>query len=264
VTAVRGAVGILVCFLALAGCASGRGWMPWARSDARAGDSKPATVVELPAATPPVEAPPPGRLRTEEEVSRLASEMGELQNALAKLVASSRRQDAEIQAIHRRLGELAARGREGGAPAPPGFAPSPAEPGPSPGTSSAATPADDLFQTAMAKLRAGDRDAATLLFYEVIANYPTHPLRESAQLQVGDLFLGQKDYRGALAEFESLLAAAPRNPKAPEVLVKIGLCRRALGDETRARRVWERVRKEYPGSPAARQAQALLRGSPRR
>jgi TolA-binding protein len=76
---------------------------------------------------------------------------------------------------------------------------------------------------------------------------------------VADIFYTQKDYRGALAEFEALLAALPKGAKAPDTLLKIGLCQRALGDGARARRTWERVVREFPSSVAARQARVLLR-----
>jgi len=71
---------------------------------------------------------------------------------------------------------------------------------------------------------------------------------------------GRKDYRGALAEFEALLTAAPAGAQTSDALLKIGLCQRALGDREEARRTWERVVREFPESVAARQARVLLRG----
>jgi TolA-binding protein len=122
-------------------------------------------------------------------------------------------------------------------------------------------PADDLYRTGTAKFRAGELDAAVLVFYELILNHPMHPLRERAQFQVADIVYAQKDFRAALIEFEGLAAAVPNGAKTPDTLLKIGLCHRELGDETRARAAWERVTREYPGSAAARQAQTLLRSS---
>jgi TolA-binding protein len=76
---------------------------------------------------------------------------------------------------------------------------------------------------------------------------------------VGDAFFKQKDWRGAQAELEALLAAVPRGEKVPDALLKIGLCQKELGDGARAKRTWERVVREHPTSTAARQARALLR-----
>lgn len=207
---------------------------------------------------------PDGRLV--EQVTRIAAELSELQNAVARLIATSRDQEGQLQALHRRVSELAAVSRDGVGSTPRGFAPSPkpagptAEPSGEGASSPTATGPQELYQTGLAKFRAGELDAAVLLFYELIANYPTHPLRESAQVLVGDVFYAQKDLRGALAEFEGLLAARPTGPKAPDALLKLGLCQRGLGDEAGAQKTWERLMKEHPNTPAARQARVLLRG----
>lgn len=225
--------------------------------------------VEVPQAAPrAIEAPQPSVAsdsRLVGQMTRIAAELSELQNAVARLIATSRDQEGQLQALHRRVSELAAQSRDGVGSIPRGFAPSPRTPRPpetsAPGgpTPTAATP-NDLYQAGLAKFRAGDLDAAVLIFYELIANHPTHPLRESAQFLVGDIFYAQKDLRAALAEFEGLLAAVPNGAKAPDALVKIGLCQRGLGDEAGALKTWERVLKEFPKTTAARQARVLLRG----
>jgi len=126
------------------------------------------------------------------------------------------------------------------------------------------TAAEDLYQAGLSKFRAGELDAAVLIFYDLITSYPRHPLRESSQFLVADIFLSQKDLRSALSEFEELLAAVPDGAKTAETLLKIGQCQRGLGDETSARKAWERLIKEYPNSLAARQARVLLSGPGRR
>src|SRR2546422_2513911 len=45
----------------------------------------------------------------------------------------------------------------------------------------------------------------------------------------------------------------------PEALVKIGLCHLSLRDRNRARQMWQRVVRDYPGSEPARMAASLLR-----
>jgi tol-pal system protein YbgF len=214
------------------------------------------------AATANTRAADPGRLN--EQVARIAGELTELQNAVAKLIAMSRQQDDQLTYLRRRLEELesANRGRQPGAPS--GFAPAtPGAPGP-PGSppllgSATTTPAADLYRRGVEQLKAKATDAAILTFYDLIATYPESPLRESAQYLVADAYYNQKDWRGALAEFEALIAAVPRGEKVPDALLKIGLCQKELGDATRARRTWERVVREHPSSAAARQARALLR-----
>lgn len=208
-----------------------------------------------------------------EQVARISSELAELQNAVAKLIVTSRQQDDQLTYLRRRVEELESPNRGRLPAAPSGFAPSPpAAPSPltplsapAPPTapprlgSATTTPAADLYRSGVEQLRAKANDAAILTFYDLIATYPDSPLRESAQYLVGDIYYKQKDWRGALAEFEALVAAVPRGEKAPEALLKIGLCQRDLGDGARAKRTWDRLVREHPQSAAARQARVLLR-----
>jgi tol-pal system protein YbgF len=213
--------------------------------------------------------------RLSEQVSRIAGELSELQNAVAKLIASSRLQEDQLTYLRRRVEELESlnRGRlpaapsgfapsaPGGVapPAPGGFAPPAPSPGPTPLASATTTPVAELYRAGTEKLQAKNFDAAVLSFYDLIVTYPNHPLREGAQFLVADIFYMQKDFRSALAEFEALIAAVPRGERVPDALLKIGQCQKSLGDAARAKRTWERVVKDHPASVAAREARVLLR-----
>jgi tol-pal system protein YbgF len=213
--------------------------------------------------------------RLNEHVSRIAGELSELQNAVAKLIASSRQQEDQLTFLRRRVEELESlnRGRLPAAPsgfapsapggvaplAPGGVAPPAPSPGPTPLASATTTPAAELYRAGTENLQAKNFDAAVLSFYDLIVTYPNHPLREGAQFLVADIFYTQKDFRSALAEFEALIAAVPRGERVPDALLKIGQCQKSLGDAPRAKRTWERVVKDHPASVAARQARVLLR-----
>jgi tol-pal system protein YbgF len=236
---------------------------------------KPEATVDgprpAPAAPPAVPAPVSEPPRLTEHVARIAGELSELQNALAKLIASSRHQEDQLTFLRRRVEELEGQARGRLPAAPSGFAPAPPTapaapvaapapvPRPAPLASATTTPAADLYRDGATKLRAKELDAAVLTFYDLIVTYPDDPLRESAQFLVADMFYSQRDLKGALAEFEALIEAVPRGEKVPDALLKIGLCHKGLGDAARARRSWERVVKEHPTSAAARQARVLLR-----
>jgi tol-pal system protein YbgF len=194
--------------------------------------------------------------RLNEHVSRIAGELSELQNAVAKLIASSRQQEDQLTFLRRRVEELESLNRGRLPAAPSGFAPSP---GPTPLASATTTPAAELYRAGTENLQAKNFDAAVLSFYDLIVTYPNHPLREGAQFLVADIFYTQKDFRSALAEFEALIATVPRGERVPDALLKIGQCQKSLGDAARAKRTWERVVKDHPASVAARQARVLLR-----
>jgi len=250
-------VGVAAVVLAVAGCAE---------------VGKQPAAAESPRSAPPAAASQPAATANDsrsanDQVARIASELAELQNAVAKLIATSRQQDDQLNYLRRRMDELESPNRGRLPAAPSGFAPSappapaaPGAPAPPPLLSSATTtPAAELYRTGVEQLRAKSNDAAILTFYDLIATYPESPLRESAQFLVADIYYQQKDWRGALAEFEALVAAVPRGEKVPDALLKIGLCQRDLGDGARAKRTWERVARDHPQSAAARQARALLR-----
>ena len=258
----------------------------------------PPAAARVPAPPVPAPAPAPEPPRQADTLARIASELVELQNAVAKLMMSTRQHDEQMLFLQRRLTELESQARRGGpvapvppsvsmpmpsplppapvtagsipaspsaapAPNPPALAratPSPGLNAPPPGVAPPASAAEELYRAGLEKYQAGDLDGAVVTLYEVVANFPTDPAREASQLLVGEIFLAQKDYRGAIAEFEGLISAAPRGIRVPDALLKIGLAQRSLGEEGRARRSWERLVKDYPTSAAARQARTLLKG----
>jgi TolA-binding protein len=276
----------------------------------RAADRTPPPATSGPA---PAVAATPEPPRQADQLARVASELVELQNAVAKLMMNARQHDEQLLFLQRRLAELEGQARARGS-APPGFAPSAAvpaplppppaapmpplpppaalptapppplpraaQPAPPPPTSAAVvarppapapsrpappapspTGADTLYQAGLEKYESGDLDGAVVTLYDVVVNYPGDPARERAQFLVADIFLSQKDYRGAVAEFESLIAAVPSGTRIPDAFLKLGMAQRALGDEARARRSWERLVKDHPNSAAARQARTLLRAA---
>jgi len=281
-------LGLVVVSLVLAGCGAFRhrpttaeaSRSPAGEAGRSAAPAAPAAPTGPPAPTGPAAptapaTPEPPKLA--EQLTRVASELSELQNAVAKLLVASRQQEDQLLFLQRRVGELEAQNKSRAPSVPSGFAPPapmpaptlpsgfiPQAPMPVPAVpqprSATTTPAEDLYRMGVEKLRAKELDAAVLVLYDLIGAYPDHPLRESAQFLVADILFQQKDYRGALADFEALIGAVPGGANVPDALLKIGLCQRGLGDGALAKQTWERLVREYPGSVAARQARVLLRG----
>jgi len=225
----------------------------------------PSPLPEASATSAPAPPPlsPPARTSDQhhmtEQLTRIAGELGDMQNALAKVVASTQQHEGQLLAVERRIQGLESRVHS--SPAPRGFAPSapPGPPPPVPPPLRRNTPANDLYGAALDKYRAGDVDTAILTLQELIATYPSDPLRDRAQFRLAEIFYVQKDFRAALQEYQDLAASVPPSPRAADALLKLGLCYRGLGDESGARRAWERLAQAFPGSPAAQQARSLLR-----
>ncbi len=70
-----------------------------------------------------------------------------------------------------------------------------------------------------------------------------------------------REHGQAVLDFIDFIAKYPKHAKAPDALVKIGLCHARLRDASRAEQAWHRVIREYPKSEAAALAQSLLRAN---
>jgi tol-pal system protein YbgF len=144
------------------------------------------------------------------------------------------------------------------APLMPAAPPTTATPAitPSPPTPRAGNPEQE-YNAALTTFRSREHGQAVLDFIDFIARHPRHPLAGNAQYWIGEAYWAQRDYRQALVEFEKVSEYGPA--KAPDALVKIGLCQLRLRDLPRAHQAWQRVTREYPRSEAATLAQSLLK-----
>jgi tol-pal system protein YbgF len=127
---------------------------------------------------------------------------------------------------------------------------------PAPAVSRGGNPEQE-YNAALATFRSREHGQAVLDFIDFIAKHPKHPLAGNAQYWIGEAYWAQRDYRQALVEFEKVSEYGPG--KAPDALVKIGLCHARLRDASRAEQAWQRVIREYPKSEAAGLARSLLR-----
>src|SRR5688500_10810365 len=106
--------------------------------------SAPAPPVAPRAAEADRVASPPAEPQRASDNARILAELAELQNAVARLIATSRRQDEHVAVLERRLTELAERQAQA-ADVPLGFAPSgpgAAAPSSAPAPATMATAAD--------------------------------------------------------------------------------------------------------------------------
>ncbi len=84
--------------------------------------------------------------------------------------------------------------------------------------------------------------------------HPSHPYADNAMYWRAEIDYTRRDYAGALTRFSSLIERFPRGNKVPDALLRIGLCYERMGRRTQARRVFTRLRQQYPDTVAARMA----------
>jgi TolA-binding protein len=77
------------------------------------------------------------------------------------------------------------------------------------------------FEAALATFRKGDFPAAQAQFGDFLKRYPQSGFKPTALFWLGNSQYANRDYKGAIANFRALLAAAPDHPRAAEAVLSI-------------------------------------------
>jgi len=85
-----------------------------------------------------------------------------------------------------------------------------------------------------------------------LMKWPEHPNADNAMYWRGECYFAEGDYAHAAEQFEATLARFPMGNKAPDATLKLGMARRRLGDDAGAKAQFDKLRRDYPHSDAAR------------
>ncbi len=85
-----------------------------------------------------------------------------------------------------------------------------------------------------------------------LVRWPDHPNADNAMYWRGECYFAQGDFATAAKEFEGLLARFPLGNKAPDALLKLGISELRLDNAALARQRFDRLRREFPRSEAAK------------
>jgi tol-pal system protein YbgF len=137
-------------------------------------------------------------------------------------------------------------------------APLPDAPGPmrARDSGSSAEKTGDPYLVAIDLVRRRDFGAALDALSVFLRDHPGDERVGRAQFWRGEVLFAQRQYADALSAFESALSREPQGEKAPDSLLKIGLCHKRLGAPERARAAMRQLKTQFPQSHAARLAQA--------
>jgi len=211
---------------------------------ATAGEPKPATTrvrhstKSISLGTAP---PPPGAAFAEEGWDEAEDPYGTAEDEAPDVSAG---QGGQYLLVGSRLVELT---RERGTTAP--------DP---PARSKQARSVEARYRAAMALYRAGDFVGAEQAFDALARDAPTSDLADNALYWKGESAYDQAHYADALAAFTEVVERYGGGNKAPDALLKIGLCYDKLGDLANAHDVLARLVAAYPGAPASAIARARL------
>jgi len=116
------------------------------------------------------------------------------------------------------------------------------------------------FDEALAGLRGGDFEKASLMFGGFLRRYPGSGYADSARFWLGNALYGKREYKEAITVFRSLANGAPDHPRAPEALLAIANCQveSRPPDNKAARATIGELIKVYPKSEAAQAGRERL------
>jgi tol-pal system protein YbgF len=110
----------------------------------------------------------------------------------------------------------------------------------------------------MGVYRGGQLRAAEIAFDHFARSYPKHDYADNALYWKGEAAYDQAHYADALAAFTEVVKRYGGGNKAPDALLKIGLCYGRLGDPANAKDVLARLVAAYPDANATRIAREKL------
>lgn len=140
--------------------------------------------------------------------------------------------------------------------------PSQARPVPETARSSALDPdAKKAYETALSQVQARQYDRGLEGLNAFLVRWPDHPYAENAMYWRGEAYFAQGEYLRAAEQFDAVIARFGSGSKAPDALLKVGMCHDRLGASGRAREYWDRLKREYPRSDAAKRIPPAARDS---
>jgi tol-pal system protein YbgF len=107
------------------------------------------------------------------------------------------------------------------------------------------------YDHAISLVNGRKNDQALEALNAFLVKWPDHPYAENAMYWRGEIFFSQGEYLKVAEQFEAVVARF-NGRKAPDALLKIGMCHDKLGAQTRANEYWARLKRDYPQSDAAR------------
>lgn len=132
-------------------------------------------------------------------------------------------------------------------PAPGAVAPAPAAPAPA---APKAGNAKDAYEQAFALIQKQDYPAAETAFKGFLGTYGSDDLAGNAQYWLGETFYVRGNYQEAAAQFFQGYQKYPKNNKAPDNLLKLGLSLAHINKTKEACASFSRFNSEYPQASA--------------
>ncbi len=185
------------------------------------------------------------------QVQGLSDNLEEIKSRIGKLNQQLVDLQNSVQSIDSRLA--------GGAPT---SAPTGATGAPPPGSASNSGPApsaDTLYSNGLRDLTGGKYELAHSEFQDYLKYYGDTDLASNAQFWLGEIAYAQKNYDGAVQEYDKVINNYPKSFKLAPAHLKKGMALIELGQKNSGVRELREVVKRYPGTEEERRARAKLK-----
>ncbi len=124
----------------------------------------------------------------------------------------------------------------------------------------AAPPLQETYQAGLRDFNTGRYQVAQGEFQDVLTYYPQDDLAGNAQFYLGEIAYLQKDYTGAVKDYNAVLEGFGGSPKAASAQYHKGLALLAEGKRDAGIRELRALIQRHPQTPEATQARAKLNG----
>jgi tol-pal system protein YbgF len=113
--------------------------------------------------------------------------------------------------------------------------------------------AKKTYEQGLSQVKAKQYDKGIDTLASFLVKWPGHPYAENAMYWRGEAYFAKGDYARAAEELDGVLSRFQGSgKKAPDALLKLGMCHDRMGDPARAQQDWDRLKQDYPRSDAAK------------
>lgn len=120
------------------------------------------------------------------------------------------------------------------------------------------------FEEAMAVMRGGDFERASIALGNFQRRYAGSPYTNQARFWLGNALYGKRDYKAAIDAFRDFVAGAPAHPRAPEAMLAMANSQAETKDVRAARATLQDLIKNYPTAEVAQAGRDRLAALPAR
>ena len=109
----------------------------------------------------------------------------------------------------------------------------------------------DLYDRALADLRAGAYAGAQTDFEQMLVRFPAHKLAGNAQYWLGETFYVRRQFKQAAEAFLAGYTTYQQSTKAPDSLLKLGMTLAAMGEKKTSCDAFKELAVKFPQAPQA-------------